>query len=86
MNARCYCGARIINAHHCENGHLQNRDTRTGHFRHTAIEAGHGLRLGNGPCEGRRAIRRPLLNRYLLAPWQIPALIAIAIIIMTAGS
>lgn len=22
----CWCGARIVNAHHCENGHLQTRD------------------------------------------------------------
>jgi len=25
-NVSCWCGARVINGHHCENGHMQNRD------------------------------------------------------------
>ncbi len=24
-NVSCWCGARVINGHHCENGHMQNR-------------------------------------------------------------
>lgn len=24
---RCWCGARVINGHHCENGHLQDRSS-----------------------------------------------------------
>lgn len=24
----CWCGAKVINGHHCENGHLQNRELK----------------------------------------------------------